>query len=208
MQRRSVLFPEPLEPIILMTSPAFARKVIPFSTSLLPYFLCRSSTMSLSMRAGVQELQELPNEEHSPGIAAILISWKYGLEFCLLALCEPVLLVRNLPEGYRRGHWAEAARHARGKVEGASAFGLVLGRHRHVGLLGNAALAVALEIVLDDALVLLAGDRPFLVGDRYGLLRCERDREHELAALHRTHSASETQEAYSGLAVIAATPGC
>ncbi|KGC60457.1 hypothetical protein DM49_3934 [Burkholderia mallei] len=50
MQRRNVLFPEPLEPMMLITSPAFARSEMPLSTSLSPNFLCRSSTVSLSIR--------------------------------------------------------------------------------------------------------------------------------------------------------------
>ena len=44
MQRRKVLLPEPLEPMMLITSPSFAFSDTPLSTSLSPYCLCRSST--------------------------------------------------------------------------------------------------------------------------------------------------------------------
>ncbi|MCY1449662.1 hypothetical protein D9M71_664140 [compost metagenome] len=36
MQRRKVLLPEPLEPMMLMTSPAFASRDTPLSTSWVP----------------------------------------------------------------------------------------------------------------------------------------------------------------------------
>src|SRR5882724_10080170 len=49
MQRSSVLLPDPLEPIIAMTSPSLAASEIPFSTSRSPNRLCRS----LTTRAGI-----------------------------------------------------------------------------------------------------------------------------------------------------------
>ncbi|EDT38488.1 hypothetical protein BamMEX5DRAFT_5744 [Burkholderia ambifaria MEX-5] len=49
MQRRNVLLPEPLEPMMLITSPAFAFIDTPFNTSLSPNFLWRLSTVSLYM---------------------------------------------------------------------------------------------------------------------------------------------------------------
>src|ERR1700732_425804 len=50
MQRRKVLFPEPLEPMMLITEPPFACRETPLSTSLFPYLLCRSSTTSVPSR--------------------------------------------------------------------------------------------------------------------------------------------------------------
>lgn len=49
MQRRNVLLPEPLAPMMLITSPAFAFIDTPFNTSLSPNFLWRLSTVSLYM---------------------------------------------------------------------------------------------------------------------------------------------------------------
>src|SRR5579863_1477779 len=47
IQRRNVLLPDPDEPMMLITSPAFAWSETPLSTSWLPNCLCRSSTKSL-----------------------------------------------------------------------------------------------------------------------------------------------------------------
>lgn len=47
MQRRNVLLPEPLEPMMLMTSPARACRETPRRTSLSPKVLWMSSTVSL-----------------------------------------------------------------------------------------------------------------------------------------------------------------
>jgi hypothetical protein len=46
MQRKKVLFPEPLEPIMVITSPSWAVKETPFKTSKEPKLLCKSSTKS------------------------------------------------------------------------------------------------------------------------------------------------------------------
>ncbi len=44
MQRRSVLLPEPLAPIMLTTLPRWTSKDTPFSTSSAPKRLCTSTT--------------------------------------------------------------------------------------------------------------------------------------------------------------------
>ena len=48
--RRKVLLPEPLAPIIAITSPSCASSEMPFRTSSLPKYLCRSSTISVALR--------------------------------------------------------------------------------------------------------------------------------------------------------------
>jgi len=47
MQRSKVDLPEPLEPIIAITSPVLADSETPFSTSASPKRLCKSSTLSV-----------------------------------------------------------------------------------------------------------------------------------------------------------------
>ena len=46
MQRSSVLLPEPLAPMIEITSPSLASSDTPFSTSSAPKRLCRSLTVT------------------------------------------------------------------------------------------------------------------------------------------------------------------
>ena len=47
MQRSRVDLPEPLEPIMAITSPVLAESETPLSTSAAPKRLCRSSTLSV-----------------------------------------------------------------------------------------------------------------------------------------------------------------
>ena len=57
MQRRRVLLPDPLEPIIEITLPVCAESDTPFNTSMLPKRLCRSMTSSAASGAFVSFTQ-------------------------------------------------------------------------------------------------------------------------------------------------------
>src|SRR2546428_10733933 len=66
MQRRSVLFPEPLAPIMLTTLPRGTSNETPFSTASGPKLLCTSTTLIAGMldTARSQWLSYFDKEEH------------------------------------------------------------------------------------------------------------------------------------------------
>src|SRR5476649_2228547 len=71
MQRSIVLLPEPLEPMIEMTSPSAASNEMPFSTSSAPKLLCRSRIVSAGMAASIESSSDFSGaQQHRlPAIA-------------------------------------------------------------------------------------------------------------------------------------------